>query len=196
MATKEIAAAMYYSGERGAASANQGKALVTKGDTIVVESFLQDRPTPFVDVPTEIAEIRVGQKANFEYDLSVGGKDRADLIVSRPRFGGVTWPDPPAEDNAEDDADDAATTIVVVDIYETDRQIEVIRVNGSDGVSWVDVERINQITFRMPNKRGPKGDIYEYWRYNLNNENPIINGVDVNALDLEEGEQIIAVEDA
>lgn len=200
MATKEIAAAMYaarYSGENDAAAENIGKALVSKGDLIVVDSFLQDRPPPFVDVPQEEAEIRVGQKSNFQFDSTVGDtKNRKDFIISDPKFGGVTWPDPPPLDDQEDTEDDAADEIIKIDIYETDRIIEVIRVQGSDGESWVDVERINEITFRMPQRNGPKGTITEYWTYHLNNSNPVINGVDVGKLELDTGDQIISVEDA
>lgn len=196
MPTKELAAAMYqakYSGESGAGSVNLGKALVSKGDTIVADSFLKDRPVPFVDVPVEIAEIRVGAKSNFQYDLSIGSKDRQDVILSRPQFGGVTWPDPPPSDN-DDDPTKESDQIIKIDIRETDRIIKVIRVEGSDGESWVDVERIDQITFQMPTRRGPTGTITEYWTFILNNGSPIVNGVDVSKIPLNDGDTIIDVE--
>lgn len=193
MATPEIAAAMYtatYSGEAGNVSSDLGKALVSKGDVVVIDSFLQDRPPPIVEDPQEEAEIRIGAKSSFSYDLTTGDeKLREDLIVEGPTWTGVYWPDPPPDDQDQQ----PTLTVVRLDIKETNRDIETIRIEGNDGESWIDIQRIKSITFQMPTKRGPTGEIIEYWTYHLNWDNPVINGVDTSTIELGPGDTIISV---
>lgn len=174
-----------------------GKALVAKSDMIVVESFLQDRPPPTIDVEQEEAEIRIGQKADFQYDLTVGSdKNRNDFVIKGPKFGGVTWPDPPPTDEEEEEEPQDRITTVTITFPETNREIETIRVEGSDGESWVDVQRITSITFQAPDRQGPTGTIREFWKFNLNWGSPVINGVDTSTIQLNEGDTIVAIEDA
>jgi hypothetical protein len=177
------------------ATRSMGKALVSKGDVIVVESFLQDRPIPFVDVEQQEAELRVGAKSEFQFDLTIGSsKSRKDFLVTGPSYGDVKWPDPPTLDDPN--ADNPNDVVINTELKETNREIEQVRVEGSDGVSWVDIQRIKSITFQLPDRAGPTGTISEYWTLKLNWDSPVINGVDTSQINLKPGDTIVDVENA
>jgi hypothetical protein len=194
MVSGKFVAAMYasYRGENSSVAGDLGKQLVTKGDVIVADSFLQDRPPPVVQEPLAPAEIRIGKKSNFVYDSTVDNPSRKDLTVQGPKYGPTKWPDPPPKEPDDDETDDY-DTIVNVDFRESNRTIETIRVQGSDGESWVDIQRILSVTFPLPERQGPNGTIKEFWTYHFNWENPVINDVDTSDLNLGPGDTIIDV---
>ena len=156
-----------FDGERSTASAVVGQSVIKDSNGILVDSFLNDRPPVVPDIPEEEAELRWGAKSSFQYDLTVGDYARDDdFIVGKFNTGGggnVTWPDDDEEEPPEN-----IDQYIVEDLYEVAREVEEVRVTGSDGTSYVDIERIKTITFQLPEQRGPTGIIHVFWTYHLN----------------------------
>lgn len=117
---------------------------------IIIKSHLRDRPANLVPVPEEEAEIRWGKVSQFQWSVSHPDRSQTRTII---RFVPGDDEDEPVQE--------------LIEYRETERTTETVRVsNPEDEEQYVDVERIQTITFQGPNK-GPKGEIEVFHRFTL-----------------------------
>lgn len=103
--------------------------------SVIIESFLKDRTPKPVEIPEQEAEIRWGKASTFQWSSTNPPNTGGGGITVRPG----------------DDEDDEEIGSQTVEFEETARSIHVVRVsNPLDDQQYVDVERIDDITFRAP----------------------------------------------
>ena len=112
-------------------------------ENVRINSFLSDRTQPAPPDPATVPDISWGQASQFTFSST-----NPDTGINQP--GTVTFPPDPTED-----PNNPPPGVKILEFPENQdpypRTVETIRVkNPSDAQQWVDIERINDITFEPP----------------------------------------------
>jgi hypothetical protein len=160
--------------EAPGASQSVGKDVITGTQDITVDSFLTDRPPAVIEPEEEVAEVRWGQKSNFQYDNSTGRYAEEDDYYVQADYSAEGFDGFDLESSFEQEALDGEPVptddVLVYDVQEVNRQTETIRVTieGSNQTGYVDIARIKSVTFQMPDRVGPTGSIRVFYTFHMN----------------------------